>query len=248
MLVLEQTQSAFMQALDRGPEYMPQGMFAGSSARALLGMKVHANTISHARLIALEDTFPRTRAHIGHDRFNEHSRRFLDRPGVTARPLATIGQDFPLFLALNGETEEAADLAQFEWAWLMSYHAAEAVALALPELAGCEATTLMEVMIARHPAASMGSLDCTVRRMLDGEVPGLASADAVMLTRPEAQVLVSPATRAMWAIFARLERPSAIGNLFAVCTEPDCKEELSPDDFMPALIALIEAGALQRVE
>ena len=79
---LDQGQSAMMAALDHGPAHLPDGLFIGSPERVLAGMKVHANTISHARLVALEETFPRTREAIGHDRFNAHSRLFLDEPRV----------------------------------------------------------------------------------------------------------------------------------------------------------------------
>ncbi len=42
-------------------DHLPDDLFAGPHERVLVGMKVHANTISHARLVALEETFPRTR-------------------------------------------------------------------------------------------------------------------------------------------------------------------------------------------
>lgn len=247
MLALEQIQGTMMQALDRGPEFLPDHLFIGSNARVLAGMKVHANTISHARLVALEDTFPRTRAFIGHDQFNEHSRQFLDWPGVTARPLAQIGRDFPHFLASSGENGEAADLAVFEWAWLSTYHAPEAEPLRLADLAGIEETALTEVAIARHPAANMGRNSPVLREQLGSEVPGLDDADSLLLTRPDAEVLASAASAGMWTIFASLDTPDSIGNLLALPSEPDCKDRLSPDDFMQALIALLEAGALKRV-
>ena len=247
MLALEQTQAAVMRALDHGPEHMPEGMFAGAHARALLGMKVHANTVSHARLVALEDTFPRTRALIGHERFNEHSRRFTGLPGVTARPLALIGRDFPHFLALSGEGGVVADLAVFEWAWLSTYHAAEAPVLTLADLTGSDEAGLLDVVLARHPAANMGRICPEVCELLADEVPGLVNSCALLLTRPDAEVVANPATRAMWEIFSCLEMSDSIGNLFTVWGEPECKDQLSPDDFMPALIALLEAGALQQV-
>jgi len=111
---LDGGQSAVMQALDRGPAYLPEGIFAGPPERVLAGMKVHANTISHARLVALEETFPRTREHLGHDQFNAHSRLFIQQPGVTAAALADIGANFPAFLLEAGEGADAADLARFE--------------------------------------------------------------------------------------------------------------------------------------
>lgn len=247
MFALEQMQSAMMQALDHGPAFLPDHLFAGSRARVLTGMKVHANTISHARLVALEDTFPRIRACLGHEVFNEHSRLYLEQPGVTARMLARIGDLFPGYLADHGLPPAAVDLARFEWLWLEAYHANEAPWLSLADLAGIEPQALMDLVVKAHPAASLECFDPEVNRLIGEEVPGLANAMAILLARPEAEVLVAPATTAMWAIFSAAENPVSIGNLLADLSEPDCKIQLSPDDFMPALIALLEAGALQQV-
>lgn len=247
MFALEETQAGFMAAIDHGPAHLPDRLFAGPISRIVLGMKAHANTISHARLIALEETFPRTRAVLGQDRFNERSRQFLDVPGATGTALSKIGRAFPGFLARSGEPEAIGELAQFEWAWLASYHAAEAVPLTLAVLAGLDTEALLEVVVTRHPATSIGWMGQGVRDLLVHEIPTLAASKAALLARPDAEVLVWPASAPMMRIFASVENPISIGNLFALTSEPESKDQLAPDDFMPALLALIEAGALQRV-
>ncbi|OJY65192.1 MAG: hypothetical protein BGP16_12295 [Sphingobium sp. 66-54] len=247
MFSLEQTQAAMMRGLDHGPAHLPDGLFRGGRTRALLGMKVHANTVSHARLVALEDTFPRTRVLLGHEQFNELSRRYLDWPGVAARPLAHIGQDFAAFLSAVGETRAASDLAAFEWAWLESYHAAEAAILALADIAGVGEDALLGIVLMRHPAARLLHTDRAVHQILGEEVSGLGDADSILLTRPQEQVLVSPATSVMSAIFTYVDKPVSICNLLESCGEFERKDRPSPDDIMAALIALMEAGALQRV-
>lgn len=251
MLMLETAQAAMMRALDGGPDELSEGLFAGSYGRVLMGMKVHANTISHARLVALEDTFPRTRTLLGHDRFNERSRQFTGLPGATAQPLAGIGRDFPGFLAEHGEPDSTVDLARFEWLWLEAYHAAEALPLPLAALAGMNEGALLEIEITAHPAARILRPDRAIVDLIGEEVPGLGDAAAILIARPHADVLVSPATAAMVRVFGRVMDPGeirpTIGNLFAGLTEPDCKDRLSPDDFMPALVALLEAGVLQDI-
>lgn len=236
-----------MRALDLGPAYLPEELLVAGRMRALLGLKVHANTISHARLVALEETYPRTRALLGHEKFNEHSRRFLDRPGATAHALARIGEDFAAFVDATGEARAAADLAVFEWAWLEAYHAAEAPVLALADLAGIDEGALLDIMLARHPAAHLLHLDRAVHWLIGDEVPELCDAHAILLARPHAEVLVSPATSRMSAIFEQLEAPVSICNLFEACAEPVPGDQPPPVDIMPALIALLEAGALRRV-
>lgn len=254
MPMLETAQRAMAWALDRGPAELPDGLFGGTSNRVLLGMKVHANTISHARLVALEDTFPRTRALMGHDRFNERSRRFAGLPGATMQPLAGIGQGFPSFLAEDGEPAPVVGLARFEWLWLEAYHAAEALPLRLATLAGMAENALLEVEIAAHPAARCCCPDRAVFELLGEQVPGLGNADVILIARPDAEVLVSPATasmaRILGSVIGTCGNRTTIGNLFTDLTEPaslerGCKDRLPPDDFMPALVALLEAGVLQ---
>ncbi|MGE4304566.1 MAG: putative DNA-binding domain-containing protein [Novosphingobium sp.] len=248
MFALEQVQAAMMQALDHGPGFLPDHLFEGTHARILAGMKVHANTISHARLVALEDTFPRVLALLGHARFNEHSRLYLEQPGVTAKTLQGIGKAFPAWLATCGETCAAVDLARFEWLWLEAYHAEDGMPLRLADLAGLDELALLEVAIAAHPSAVIDTFDHSVHEAIGKEAPGLAAAPAILIVRPEADVLVSPASAAMRAIFAELEDSQIIGNLLGRFSEPDCKDRLSSDDFMAALIALLEAGALIRAD
>lgn len=248
MLALERIQHSMMQALDQGPDYLQDGVFSGTRSQVLLGMKVHANTISHARLVAIEETFPRTLELLGPDRFNEHSRLYLEHLGVTARALALIGSEFPCFLARSGEARVAVDLARFEWLWLEAFHAAEAPVLRLADLAGIEPQALMDTAVQAHPAATISRFEASVHRLIGAEAPGLDDTHAILLTRPEAEVLARPASTAMAAVLAGAGISIGIGNLLASLSEPDCKIQLSPDDFMPALIALLEAGALQQVE
>lgn len=237
-------QSAMMQALDHGPAYLPEGLFAGSPERVLAGMKVHANTISHARLVALEDTFPRTRQVLGHDRFNEHSRLFIQRPGVTAASLAEIGATFPACLLEIGDSAEAADLARFEWLWLQAYHAADAAPLELAMLAGLPAEGLLEQKLARHPAAFAEQFAPLVHDLIGAEVPGVDESDAILIARPHADVLISPASVLMILVLKAAENPVTIGNLLTLPAEPANNEAAQVDAVMQALAALINAGAL----
>lgn len=247
MLSLEHSQAAIMRALEFGPDAMPDGLFTGEQARVLAGMKVHANTISHARLVALEETFPRTLEAMGQERFNALSRLYLDQPGVTALTLAHIGAQFAAFLAGAEAERGEVDLARFEWTWLQSYHAAEAPVLRLADLAGVAPDALMELAVQAHPAASLACYDQVVHFDIGADVPGLVDAHAILITRPGAEVLVHPADGKMHAIFPIFGKSSTLGNLLAHSNEPHCKDEQVGDDQMTALVALLEAGALMLV-
>lgn len=233
-----------MLAIDRGPQHLPADLFCGSVAHILRGMKVHANTISHARLVALEDSFPRTLHLLGHERFNTISREYLELPLVPALVLAMIGRHFPAYLASSSAGITAADLARFEWQWLQSFHAAEAAPLELSELAGIDPDALLDTRIRAHPAAWGGRIDRSARALLDDEITGLSGADAVLLTRPHAEVLVLPASIVMVHVLAAANNPTRIGNLFDHPNEQGDTQGVSLDEVMPALIALIHAGAI----
>lgn len=241
---LEQMQALMMRAIDFGPDHVPDALFSGPRVRIFAGLKVHANTISHARLVALEETFPRTLVLMARDQFNDRSRLYLEQPGVAALPLSQIGRDFPAFLASLGENPGAIDLARFEWTWLTAYHAAEARPLRLADLAATAPEALLDVEVQAHPAASLDCYDAAVHQLIGLEVPDLQKADAILITRPEAEVLVSPASFDMQGLFTGSGNSITIGNLLGNTNEPDCKDRREPGDQMAALVALLEAGAL----
>ena len=97
--MLERAQSAIAATLLQGPAHLPTDLFAGSDAAVLRGLRVHANTISHARLVALEESFPRTRDYLGEEKFNRLSRRFVEEGGAQRRSLNDIGAGFADWLA-----------------------------------------------------------------------------------------------------------------------------------------------------
>lgn len=241
---LEGGQEAMMAALDYGPAHLPQGLFAGSPERVFAGMKVHANTISHARLVALEDTFPRTREAIGHDRFNAHCRLFIQQSPVTAAPLTKIGAQFDTFLREADESAGMADLARFEWRWLQAYHAADAAPLALDALTGLDPEILLNQALLRHPAACAERFAPLVHDLIGAEVPELTEADAILIARPHADVLVSPASVLMADLLAAATKPVTIGNLVAGLSETSDDETAPVDAIMQSLAKLINAGAL----
>lgn len=232
---LEQVQQGMLRALEHGPGHVDAAAFVGPAERVLVGFAVHANTISHARLVALEDTFPRSREALGADRFNALSRQFTALPQSRCEPLATIGRKFPAYLHQLGEAQ-IAGLARFEWDWLESCHAAEAPALALSDLSGIAEADLLDLRVARHPAARLSGPVTEAR--FAAEHPGPAGAAAILITRPEAEVRLFPASRAIVRRFALLEKVRPVCNLLATGDETD------DEDGFEALLAMIEAGSL----
>jgi hypothetical protein len=118
MRALPDLQGQMRKAIALGPACVPQGLFAGPLDRVLLGLATHANTISHARLIALEETFPHTRAAMGEQAFNKLCREIIDLGGFSRRPLAELGRDLPHWMAGRNIPLELITLAEAELLWL----------------------------------------------------------------------------------------------------------------------------------
>ncbi|MBV1916939.1 MAG: DNA-binding domain-containing protein [Sphingomonadaceae bacterium] len=232
---LEALQRSMMEALEQGPDFVDYDAFLGPQHAVMRGFSVHANTISHARLVALEETFPRTRQALGDARFNALSREFSETAACSAQPLATIGREFANCLSAHDERELAC-LARFEWAWLESYHAAEMNALALTELARLPEEGLLATCVALHPAARLAGPVSDAG--FAEEFPDVANAPAVLLTRPQSEVLICTASQTMARQFENLISSQSVCNLLALGSEQDAEDGLN------SLLAMIGAGSL----
>lgn len=231
--MLDRNQAAMAATLLHGPRHLPPGLFAGGEAAALRGLRVHANTISHARLVALEETFPRLRDHLGVAAFNALSRVFIEAGGAERRALADIGAGFADWL----DDPIAADIARVEWAWLESYHAADAAALRLADLVRCDEDALLAIRVRRHPAAQIVPLAADAAPLIDAAFA--ADTTAILVTRREADVRLFTAHPADAAVLAATAKPSPLGALIALL------DERHPGGGA-AIAALIDAGAFER--
>lgn len=230
---MREAQAAIAKTLLCGPDHLPAGLFAGNESVVLRGLRVHANTISHARLVALEETFPRTRAYLGDAEFNRLSRTFIEAGGVQRRSLGTAGEAFPAWLA----DPVAADLARIEWAWLESYHAADPPALALSDFAALDEKGLLELIVRRHPAARALTLASRSAWRIDRDIaPDVA---ALLVTRPHADVRLFPIHPAAAAALDMAHEFCPLGNLIAHLAEQH-------PDGGSAIAALVEGGALEK--
>jgi hypothetical protein len=240
MYTLRDVQSAVQAAIAEGPQAIDSAVFKGPPARILLGLKAHANTVSHARLIALEETFPLTRDAIGHARFNTVSRTFLklvgleltglDRESWRLAPLAQIGRDFPNALIGAGVAQEYIFLARYEWAWLQSFHAAEAAPLMLIDLQDKAEAEILLIRVRLHPATRIVT-NCRA-------IPGHYNGDRLLITRPSETMEITSINAVAATLCAVASVPAALGDVLTrvLIEHPE-------GDLMAALLALINAGA-----
>lgn len=236
MSSLADAQTNFIETINDGPDRLDPTLFAGPPDRVLLGLKAHANTISHARIVALEETFPLTRQHLGDAAFNALARDFVESAAAKACDANRIGFAFPDCLSDPATSE----LAQIEWAWLESYHAAEAVPLTLGDLAALEEAALLALTVAPHPSARIVEISVPMSSAMH-ELAGQRPA-AMLCIRPDAEVRLIPLDAVQLAVFAASTQKSAsLGNLLASAIEQSGeKAPLEP------ILHLIGAGALVK--
>lgn len=231
---LADAQTNVIDTINNGPDGLDPMLFAGPPDRVLLGLKAHANTISHARLVALEETFPLTRHHLGDAAFNKRAGGFVETDLARASDANRLGLSFADFLG----DPVAVELAQIEWAWLESYHAAEAVPMMLADLGALDEVALLALPVAVHPAARLVPVIHPISATLvelAGQQPS-----AVLVIRPDAEVRLIILTDVETAVFRSAnENNATLGNLLTVAIE-----QAGDADPLGPVMMLIGAGAL----
>ncbi|MCJ7421962.1 putative DNA-binding domain-containing protein [Sphingomicrobium astaxanthinifaciens] len=200
-------QIAFATVLEQGPAALPGGLLAGPRGAQLRGLKAYANTIRHARFVALEDSYARTRAAMGKAAFHAAADAFLATPPPRRRALRAIGAGFAEQLARAHER----DLARAEWLFLEAHGAPDTPALDLAAIAGLTPAALLALRATVHPALRLLRLEEPSRFRWEGEAAGAAR--YLLFTRPEARCRHHFASAGVAALLALLERPRPMAAL-----------------------------------
>jgi hypothetical protein len=238
MLSLTEAQANFINTINQGPAALDPALFAGPIDRVMLGLKAHANTISHARLVALEETFPLTRREMGDAEFNAMSREYAETAAARSADSNAMGGEFPAFLRTHDVALGLCELAEIEWHWLESYHAADIEALSANDLAGLDEATLLDLPVAAHPSLRLIRVTQPLAAALEG-LAGLTPA-AIATIRPEAEVRLLPLDALQLALASRAaEKNCTLGNLIELSLEQTA--ERAP---LEPILHLIGAGAL----
>jgi hypothetical protein len=235
---LANAQNDFIRTINDGPDALNPSQFAGPIDRIFLGLKAHANTISHARLTALEHTFPRTRAALGDASFNQTSRDYCETAAAHACDSNLLGMAFVEYLAGKIDDISILDLARIEWAWLESYHAADAQPLLLSALHMLDQAAMLALPIAAHPSAQIIKLGAPLHSALS-EIGHDDTASTLLICRPEAEVKLLLVNDLTAAIFNAAKNNAAMSNLLSLAIE--LSDESAPLD---PILKLIGAGAL----
>lgn len=230
-------QSRFIACLQQGPDRFPAELFSETDERALLGLKAHANTVSHARLVALEDAYPKLHAHMGHEPFHAISRDYIEQDHILTCDMNNIAREFADFLAVRKLSATEVDLARIEWAWIESYNSSEASPLELADIATLDEAQLLAFPIEAHPAMRLIKLGGDLSPELS-EL-GADTPDGLLIARPEAEVLFHPVDAISHDIAEKIANISTMGNLLTIAIE--LGDETTA---MDRIVDLIRAGIM----
>jgi hypothetical protein len=239
--MLDRQQNDFIQTINEGPDALNPELFSGPIGRVLLGLKAHANTISHARLVALEQTFPLTRNAMGDARFNALCRDYCETEQARSASNNQIGESFADFLESQNVAVENNDLCRIEWAALECYHAPEYAHLTMETIGTLNETDMLNLPISPNPSARLVWLQAPLSAEL-AELNAEENAAAILIVRPQAAVRYVPLCSTTAEIFEASKKCETMGNLLSFALELNHEEgQLEP------LLLLIGAGALIRV-
>ncbi len=192
-------------ALAFGPGRCPPHLFAGPVDAVVRGLKAHANAITHARHLALEDTYPRTRAMMGDEAFHAIAEQHLADPARLRLPHTLIGMSFADRL-----TGSARNIAVVEWAWLKAHGAADVDPFDLAAIAGLDASYVARAIVVRHAAARLVSRITPAPLVWDGVI---IEAPFILLTRPHADVVVTGVDHTVAQSLELLSEPRPLAEL-----------------------------------
>jgi len=242
--------SAFARALGDPHAPIPDfthGRFGVPDAKRFA---VYRNNVAVGLIGALEARFPVTRRLVGEDFFRAMARAFTVAHKPVTPVLIHYGAEFPKFVATFPPAEGVpylADVAVLEDAWVDAYHAAEAPALTLVDLAAVEPERLPDLTFVRHPAARLlnfaqpaASIWATHQGDEAPRAPAEWRAESALVARPEADVVVRVLPPGSFAFACALRAGASLGEAAA---------RFAAGDFDPIahLIGLVEAGAFARL-
>jgi len=243
----ESTISAFETALV-DPAAPPPDMTLGREGRPdARRFAVYRNNVAVGLIKSLEVRFPVTRRLVGDDFFRGMARAYIAANKPKSAVLIVYGAEFPDFVRGFEPARELAflpDVAALENAWVEAYHAAEAEPWPLASLAEVAPERLEELRFIPHPAARLARFETSAASLWSAhqgegepEAPRIWAPEDVLITRPQADVLVRALPGGGHDFFAALRDGATLGQAAAALIEAGA-------DPGAHLVGLIEAGAI----
>ncbi len=248
---LHKLQADFTAALrdpDRPP---PAAIRATSAAQCRARFNIYRNNMHASLAAALESRFPVIRRLVGDEFFRAMALVFVQQRPPSSPVLARYGAGFAAFLDAFEPVRDLPylpDIARLEWARNEAYHAADAPAAGIADLAALPETALPMARLRLHPALRLvlseypivslwqtNSHDAEVRP-LGADAPG----ETALVTRPLLEVQVTALPPGGAAFIAAVQR----GASFAEAADA----ALDGGTDLPSLLAtLFDAGAITGI-
>lgn len=151
------TQAAFAEALISQPASCPPGLVSWNGSDPAQRFAVYRNNVLASRVGALVDTFPVIQSMVGEVFFRAMAISYVLADPPASPVLVNYGDSFAQFIADFAPASSLpylADLARLEWSYVQAFHAADADALPLPELAALlgDENRLPLVCFGLHPS------------------------------------------------------------------------------------------------
>lgn len=244
----ESTAAAFAAALCDSAEPPPAATRGRQGVPDARRFAVYRNNVAVGLIAALEARYPVTRRMAGPEAFRAMARAFIAEHKPRSPVLIAYGDVFPDFVEAQGEHTglgPLADVARLENAWVEAYHAEDAAAAALADLAALDAEALPNARIVFHPAARILSLATPAASIWASSQDGADSiqpprrGEDVLVARPEAEVTIRILPAAGYVFARRLGDGATLAE--AAGSLPDVHE------FGTHLVGLVSAGAVASI-
>lgn len=241
------TLDLFAAALIDAEMPLPAGITTARGGADAARFAVYRNNVHVGLTNALSQRFPVTERLVGVEFFRGMARVYVQDRKPASPLMFEYGEDFPDFVAGFGPAKGLAylaDVARIEAAWSRAYHAADAAALEVADLAVLAPERLAETRLRRHPAAAVLTSEHPAGSIWAAHqtepVAAVAARrpETVLVARPDATVNVHVLPETDAAFAAALIYGATLGE----AAEAALAE--SPDfDFGAALVGLVTLGA-----
>jgi hypothetical protein len=241
----EATISAFAAALGEPSAAPPAMTFGRLGAPDACRFSVYRNNIAVGLIGALEARYPASRRIAGDDAFRAIARAFVRARKPRSPVIIAYGGDFPEFVATcEGIDPCLADVARLENAWVEAYHAADAAAATIGDLAEWNPDLLPGTRIAFHPAARLlrfstpaASIWASAQSGDGPAAPTHGIGEDALITRPDADVVMRVLPPLAYGFALKLREGSTLIEAALALNDPAF-------DFGTHLVGLVESGAV----
>ena len=233
------------------PPAVTQGRLRVPDARRF---SVYRNNVAVGLIRSLEARYPVSRQIAGVEGFREIARAYIRFHKPRSPVMIAYGADFPDFLRTftaqagpQADRPHLADVARLENAWVEAYHAEDAAAATVAELAAQSPDCLPGARIAFHPAARLlrfatpaASIWASAQEGAEPAASKRACAEDALIIRPDCDVRVRVLPPLGYDFALRLREGATLIEAALAMNDAEF-------DFGAHLVGLIESGAVASI-